>query len=43
MQVLGNGGSGMSNGQGHRVDDTSQELIDENERLKDENKMTNAL
>merc|ERR1719394_1742513 len=44
MQLLGNGGSGISNGHGHKVDDTSQELIDENERLKDENeKMTNAL
>merc|ERR1719232_2451461 len=45
MQLLGNGGSGISNGHGHnKVDDTSKELIDENERLKDENeKMTNAL
>merc|ERR1719232_2489812 len=44
MQLLGNGGSGISNGQGHKVEDTSKELIDENERLKDENeKMTNAL
>merc|ERR1719410_2596793 len=37
MQLLGNGGSGLTNGHGQKVDENSQELIDENE------KMTNAL
>ena len=44
MQLLGNGGFGLTNGHGLKVDENSQELIEENERLKDENeKMTNAL